>query len=123
MTWLWTTEDLDLRIGFARATGPSDVFTVLARYVVTRVNWAPALILTPVDTVVQIIGKIMFVVFAVIPLIFLLLLTVIWLPVWGLLVGTSWLWLRCSGTRTLLILPGFLVSLVATTVVLFEPDP
>ncbi len=123
MTWLWTADDLDLRIGFARATGPSDFFTVLARYLVSRVNWALALILTPVDKVAQIVGNIMFAVFAAIPLIFLLLLTIIWFPVWGLLVGTSWLWLRYIWTRPFLILPGFLVSMVATTYVMVVPDP
>ena len=122
MTWLWEAEDLDLRVAYIRAHGPSDFVTLLARYVASRVNWALALILTPVDKIVQVLGHVMFI-FAVIPLMLLLLLTIVWFPVWGALVGTSWLWLRYSWARPILIIPGILVSFVATIFVMLVPDP
>ena len=92
MTWLWDVEDLDFRVSFARTHSPTDLLTLVARFLVSKVTLVLAFVLSPIDMVARLIGRGL--VAVVLGLLLLLVLTAIWFPVWGLLVGTSWLWLK-----------------------------
>ena len=123
MTWLWVVEDLDLRVGYAREACPTDFLTILTRLVVNRVIRVLVFVLAPVDMLVQWTGQIFLAIFAAIPLILLLILTGFWFPIWGFLVGTSWLWLKYAWLRPILLVPGLLGALVATVFLMLVPDP
>ena len=121
MTWLWGVPDLRLRIRYARDHGPTDFFTLLARYIVFRVNKFIALVLRPVDLVAQLFGKIMLV--FVLGLMLLLALTMLWFPFWCMMVGSSYAWLKYPWSRPILILPGMLLTFVLTAFLMLVPDP
>ena len=123
MTWLWEVDDMDLRVAFARSNGPTDFLTLLARWVVGRVVFVLTLVLRPVDKVARLLGAGMLAVFSVAGLLVMLALTVIWFPFWLLLMGSSWLWLKCAWSRPILILPGMAVAFSATIYLMLVPDP
>lgn len=121
MTWRWDVEDLDFRVTFARIHGPTDFLTVLARLVVSRVTWLLTLLLKPLDIVLRFIGKGL--VAVVLGFMVLMILDILWLMIWGLLFGSSWLWLRYPLLRVVLILPGVAVAIFAHIVIMLAPDP
>ena len=121
MTWLWEIEDLHIRVNFVRTHGPTDFFTLVSRYVVSRVTFVLSLLLMPADLVLRFIGRGL--VALVLGLLLLLVLTGIWFPIWGLLVGTSWIWLKYSWPRPFLILPGILLAILAHIFIMLVPDP
>ena len=45
-----------------------------------------------------------------------------WLPLLGLLIGTSRVWLKFGWSRPLILIPGFLVALIADLFAMFAPD-
>ena len=53
---------------------------------------------------------------------FILVLSVIWLPFAAFLLGTSWLWLKAWYLRPVLLIPGVLVAVVAHAYVMLAPD-
>ena len=121
MTWLWTVADIDFRVSFARAHGPSDFFTLVARLVVSKVSLVLELALSPVDRVGRVVGRGL--VIFVIGLFILLGLTAIWFLIWLLLMGSSWLWLKSFWYRPLIILPGMALAVVAFVFLMLVPDP
>ena len=129
MTWLWKVPDLRTRIEFARRTAPQDVFTQIARLIVYYAAVSLIFVLTPVDYVGRSIGKAILSIgrvigiFFVFGLLFFMLLSALWIPFWGLLVGSSWLWLNQAWTRPILLLPGVVLSIILTAVIMLVPDP
>jgi len=56
--------------------------------------------------------------------IFGILFSLLWLPFFGLLIGTSWLWIRVWPLRPLLLVPGLLTVVVTFTLAaLIHDDP
>ena len=51
-----------------------------------------------------------------------MLLSVIWFPLLGVILGSSWLWLRAPILRPVLILPGVVVAVVSDIYVSLVPD-
>jgi len=122
VTWLWKTSDLKTRVAFARSSAPGDIFTKLARLIVNPITVFLVLVLGPVDFAARQLGKLSLV-FAAWGLIFFFTLTVLWLPLWGLLTGSSWLWLNYAWTRPILLLPGAALSIALTLILIVIPDP
>ena len=92
MTWLWEVDDFDLRLRFARLNSPVDFLTQLVRLVVTSVTRFLALVLSPVDAVLRVAGKILD--RLVLGMLVLLVFTGIWFfLMWLPLMGMSRLWL------------------------------
>ena len=120
LTWLWQVLDLDLRVEHARANGPDDLYTLLARWIVTRVTLVFGIVLWPLDAVLRILGRILTV--FVIGLLLLLILTGIWWPVWASLVYSSRIWLSTPWSRPFLLVPGILLALFAYLFLMFVPD-
>ena len=129
MTWLWKVPDLRTRVDFARRNAPGDIFTQIARFIVYYTSALFIFVLRPVDYVGRSIFKVAFHVgtvvgfFLVFPLLFFLILSALWIPFWGLLVGSSWLWLNQAWTRPILLLPGVALSIVLTVILMLVPDP
>lgn len=101
---------------------PGDIFTQVARLLVHRTTVFLAFILAPVDYAARAMGKLS-VVFIAWGLLLFLLLSILWLPFWGLLVGSSWLWLNQAWTRPILLLPGAALCMVLTVFLMLVPDP
>ena len=112
---------MDLRVAFARVHSPTDLATLIARLVVGRVTLVLSYLLFPFDKVAQLIGKGLTAV--VLGFLVLIILHGVWLPIWGLLVGTSWLWLRYSLSRPVLLLPGMILAIGAHIFFMLIPDP
>ncbi len=121
MTWRWSVHDLDERIAFARTHSPTDTFTLLARFVVRRITAVLALALIPFDVAARGIG------FMMVRLLWLFMVLAvldgIWFIVWGLLMGSSWVWLNVPWARPLVLLPGMLVAVIALVFIMLAPDP
>ena len=122
MTWLWKVPDFKTRVAYARRTAPGDVFTQLARLLVNPITILLALVLAPVDYAARQLGRLS-VIFVGWGLIFFFFLTLLWFPLWGMLAGSSWLWLNYAWTRPLLLLPGAALSIVLTVFLMLVPDP
>ena len=41
MTYRWSVEDLAARVAFARSHSPTDLFTLIARYLVSQLSAPP----------------------------------------------------------------------------------
>ena len=121
MTWRWGVEDIDERVNFARINSPSDFFTMFARLVVSKITSVLQLILMPFDVVGRFIGKGL--VAVVLGFFVLMFLDIVWIMVWGLLVGTSWIWLKFVWARPLLVLPGMALAVAAHIFIMIAPDP
>ena len=121
MTWLWEIEDLGLRVDFVRTNSPTDFFTLVSRYIVSRATSTLALLLMPVDSVMRFVGRGL--VALALGLLVLLILTGVWFPIWGLLVGTSWAWLKYPWLRPCLFVPGILLAIGAHVFIMLVPDP
>ena len=113
---MWGFDDMDLRVAFVRGESPRDFATLLARWIVFRITYLLAILLYPVDYVVRLIGRIT-------PVEFLFFFTLFWLPMWALLTGTSWLWMRSTQARPLLIVPGMIVAVFSFVYLMMVPDP
>ena len=107
------------RIVLAQHNAPSDVFTTVALVLVKAATTA-LIILLPLQMVSTAIGGCLIALtFGVLSII----LSIIWLPFLGLLLGTSWLWLRVWYLRPILLIPGVAVAILATVYVMLAPDP
>jgi len=112
-----------LRVVFARNLAPKDIFTVIARWIVTRLVTAIAWVLAPVDRVLQMIGRGFLRVFEIFGLMGLLFLTAIWFfPFWCFIMGTSRLWLAFPWMRPILIIPGIIGAVLAAIYLMLVPD-
>ena len=110
--------DLRERIAVAKANGPSDIFTKLARMLVKFTTSLLAL-LTPISLITRAVGGCLIVVtigFLALPILF------VWSPFYILLAGTSWLWLRAWYLRPILIIPGVIIAFFADLYVMLMPD-
>ena len=121
MTWLWDIDDMYNRVKFARSQSPTDLATIIAHWIVTSVTWILSYLLYPFDYVGRLIGVLL--VAVVLGFMLLLILTIIWFPLWLLLVDTSWIWLRYPWSRPLLLLPGIVVAISAHIYIMLVPDP
>lgn len=104
----------------AQAQGPHDPFTraaIVLRTVLILILIIPVTLLEIPVTLVGgcLIGCTMG--------LLLIPLTLLWLPQLGLLIGTSWLWLKVPLSRPFLLLPGVAIAVVADTYVSLMPDP
>lgn len=106
-------------VTLAEACRPRDVWTNVARFVLKGLN-AALMILLPLEMVTTSIGGCLI---AVTFGLFALLLTVVWLPLLGSLLLSSWLWLRAWYVRPVLLIPGMVLSFVATLYVMLAPEP
>ena len=117
------------RVDFARRNAPGDIFTQIARFIVYYAAAFFIFVLKPVDYVGRWIFSMAFHIgtvvgfFLVFPLLFFFHLSAVWIPFWGLLVGSSWLWLNQAWTRPLLLIPGVALSTVLTVIIMLVPDP
>ncbi len=50
-----------------------------------------------------------------------ILYSLLWIPVWGLLLGTSWLWLQYWPLRPVLFIPGIVGALVGHLILMCAP--
>ncbi len=129
MTWLWTVPDLKTRIDYARRNAPGDMFTQFARFVVYYAAAFFIFVLKPIDYIGRSVFSFAFHIgrvvafFYVFGLLFFFLLSAVWIPFWGLLVGSSWLWLNYGWTRPFLLLPGVALSMALTVILMLIPDP
>ena len=121
MTWLWAVEDMDLRVTFARANSPTDILTLITRWVVTRVTFVLAIVLFPADKAMRIVG--MGLIAVVLGLLVLILLTGIWFLIWLLLMGSSRIWLSYPLYRPILFVPGMIIAVFAHIFIMLVPDP
>jgi hypothetical protein len=111
---------MEERVAFARARGPSDIFTSTAKLLTTALTGILGIVLIPVELVTTALGGcLLALTFGLLAV----LLTVIWLPLFGLLVLTSWLWIRVAVLRPLLLLPGVVVAVISYVFVALMPDP
>ena len=102
---------MELRVAFARSCSPTDLFTLIARLVVRRIATLLTFVLWPIDQAARVVGHGLIAV--VLGFLVLIILTLVWFPIWGMLVGTSWLWLRYPWNRPFLLLPGIILAIVA----------
>ncbi|MDP7579756.1 MAG: hypothetical protein QGF12_09535 [SAR202 cluster bacterium] len=121
MTWLWKISDMDQRVEWAQQHSPTDVSTWIARQVINYVTLIISYILWPLDYVLRLIGHGLG--RLALGLLFLLILTAIWFPIWLTLVMTSRLWLRAAWTRPILLIPGIVVTIFAHIYIMLVPDP
>ena len=121
MTYRWRVEDLAERVAFARTHSPTDLFTLIARYVVSQTTSLLALVLLPISMLTRLIGRLLTI--FVITLILFLALDIVWLVIWGLLMGSSRLWLASSWLRPILILPGMFIAILAHLYIILAVDP
>jgi len=103
----------------AQRIGPKDPFTIVAY----GFNATIRLILSPLNLIIVppftfILGILAAVTFGVL----LMVLSVVWLPLMGLILGSSWLWIKAPITRPFLLLPGVVVAVVADVYVSLIPD-
>jgi hypothetical protein len=117
MAWQ-TILDIENRAAIARLSGPQDIFTKSARAIL-RVGSALLIVLVPVEFVTTGAGGCLI---ALTFGLFALILTVIWLPMWGLLMGSSWLWLKVPPLRPILLVPGVLLALIVDAYVTLAPE-
>ncbi|MEE9247287.1 MAG: hypothetical protein V3U79_01135 [Dehalococcoidia bacterium] len=102
----------------AISIGPKDPFTIsaIAVQVMLSVMLFPTIILIPPSTFLLGIG--VNISFGLL----LLAFSIIWMPMLGMLMGTSWLWLKVPILRPVLLLPGLAVATLARVYVSLIPD-
>ena len=102
----------------AQAAGPRDPFTLFAFTLnsILKLILIPTMLLVPIVTFA--LGILVSLTFGLL----LFLLSLIWLPIFGLLLGTSWLWLRAWYLRPILIIPGVITAFIGSLYVRFVPD-
>jgi hypothetical protein len=110
--------DLEDRVRAARANAPRDILTRFTRMLVKYVT-SLLVVFTPFAKVTSAIGGCL-IVFTIGFLSFLFAL--IWLPMYRLLIWTSWLWIKAWYLRLLLLFPGFVIAFIADMWVMFTPD-
>ena len=89
----------------------------------TRITWRIVKVLSmamtvflPLAWVVQLVGLILkYLTFGLYLVVYSL---IFWMPIMWLLLGTSWLWLRCWPLRPLLLIPGIVLALVGHLVLM-----
>jgi hypothetical protein len=114
----WYEEDLNGRVKAVRAGAPADILTKLAR-VLTKAITSILVIILPVARVTSAVtGCLIVVTIGVLSFFFLF----VWLPLYHLLIATSWLWLRVWYLRLILLIPGVVIAFVSDIWVILTPD-
>lgn len=103
----------------ASAHAPQDIFTKIARVSMAGTS-VLAIPLFPIEVVTTGAGGCLI---ALTFGLFALVLTAIWLPFLGLLLGTSWLWLKAWPLRPILLIPGVLIATLSHVYVILAPEP
>jgi hypothetical protein len=103
----------------AQRIGPKDIFT-LGAY---GLNGVLRLILFPVNLILVppftfVLGILATITFGLL----LMLLSLVWLVFFGIIMGSSWLWIKAPLARPLLFIPGVLIVLVSDVYVSLIPD-
>ena len=107
--------EINYRIALAHQHAPKDVLTRGNRAAIKAITR-----LLPDQLVTTAFGgRLITATFGV----FSLILTLMWLPLFVFLVGTSWLWLKVWVLRPLLMIPGVLIALFAYVFVSLMPEP
>ena len=97
----------------------ADRFTQITWKVVKVLSMALTILL-PLAWVVQFAGLILkYLTFGLYLILYSLIL---WMPTMGLLLGTSWLWLRYWPLRPILIIPGIVLALVGHLILMCAPN-
>ena len=110
--------DMERREQVARAYAPTDIFTRVAM-VTVKLLTAFLLVILPLQLVTTCLGGCLI---ALTLGLFLLVLNLIWLPIFALVMGTSWLWLKAWYLRPFLLLPGIAIAVVAHAYVMLAPE-
>ena len=104
---------LEEHIGMLRSKHLVDILDVAAYAIVKVWSWA-VLVLRPIGWITSlIIWGVIFL--PILRLLVLVILDLLWHPMLGILLGTSWLWFRVRLLRPLLILPGILTAMIASS--------
>jgi hypothetical protein len=111
--------DTEYRAALAREYAPKDVLTTTTIISVKAITGIFT-ILIPLQVITTSIGGCLIgITFGF----FTLLLSVVWLPFYGLLVGTSWLWINAWYLRLILIIPGICIATIGYIYVMLAPEP
>lgn len=114
----WQEDDLVDRVQMAKAGAPADLFTGLTRLLVKAVT-SILVILLPIAKLTSAVAGCL-IVFTVGFLSFVFLF--VWLPLYHLLIATSWLWLKAWYLRPILLIPGIVIALISDIWVILTPD-
>lgn len=110
--------DTGYRIVRARENAPKDALTRLAQRL-TKFLCAINLVFIPVQIVTTLVGGCLV---ALTLGLFALVMNLLWLPFLGVLLATSWIWLRVPLARPVLLLPGPIIAWVCDLLVMLLPD-
>ena len=96
----------------------ADKFTK-ATWLVVKLLVGLLFILTPIAWIMQLLGSILMMVsFGLYAWLYTILL---WWPILGLLLGTSWLWFRLWPLRPILLVPGIFLAVIGDLILMFAP--
>jgi hypothetical protein len=112
--------DIDHRIHLAELYGPHDPLTVVAHRTTVFVCGILGILLFPIKIITTGVGGCLI---ALTLGLFAIFLTVVWLPILALLLGTSWLWINVWPLRPILLVPGVLFAILANVFVQLAPEP
>ena len=114
----WYEEDLNGRVKAVKTVAPDDFLTGLAR-ILTKAFTYILFILLPLSKLTSAVaGFLIVLTIGVLSFFFLF----IWLPLYHLLVATSWLWLKAWYLRPILLIPGVIIAFVSDIWVILTPD-
>jgi hypothetical protein len=113
-------QQMNAAIARAHELGPDDIFTKTAQIVRTALLAVLVIPVTIAEIPLTLIGGCAIGCTAGL---LLLPLSIIWLPQLGLLLGTSWLWLKAPILRPFLLIPGVAIAVISNTYVALMPDP
>ena len=109
------------RANIVRTTEPYDIFTRITTLIGLAMRIPVVCALTfPLVLITFVLGIILSV--PLLGLVLLSLANVIWLSMLGLLMGSSWLWIKVPILRLLLLLPGIAIANMAYLFVILIPD-
>lgn len=111
--------DMEYRIRLAHAHAPAD-FLTKAAMLGTKVATGALVVLLPIQIVTTAVGGCLIgLTFGILTFV----LTLIWWPFFGFLVGSSRLWLWAWYLRPILLLPGVIIATIADLYVMLAPEP
>ena len=102
----------------ATRIGPQDPLTIFAYGLntVCRLLLLPTLLLIPLVTAV--LGLLVAITFGLL----LLPLSLLWMPIFGFLIGSSWLWIRAWYVRPLILILGVVIAILGNLYTSFVLD-
>ena len=115
----FSNEIVNRLIKEARVLGPRDPLTISAYMLNGILRLAillPSIVLVPIFTLV--LGLLVTISFGTL----LMLFSAIWLPFLGIILGSSWLWLKIPILRPILLIPSVIIAVVTFFYVSLIPD-